>query len=470
MNATAVTSWIPVPGRRLLGLLAAASLLFLWSTPAALVADAVLLAAALVDWARARPPSATREAPRRLSLKGEADVHIELRNLRRRPVDAVVTDDLSPGLERVGAWAPGRVPRRAPLGLAGDATAPLADAGRRDIELPEDAVRVTIPARSYGDVAYRVRAADRGEHAFGDIHLRVLGPWRLAWRQFAVTASATVKVQPGVEELRKQRLAGLRTRLAREGLRRQRQWGEGSAFDSLREYQDGDDPRSIDWKATARREQVIARRYRTERSQNVMLLIDGGRLMTERIDDRERIDHALSAALLLTEAARAHNDRVGVMVFDEQVRSFLPPTAARLARIADRLAEVEPRFVEPNYPFAFTYLARHLRRRSLIVVFTDIIDARASAALLGQLARSAGSHLPLVVALRNPGLEATAGAPVETDEDAYRRAAAEEMLRARAIALEGMRRVGVLVVDAEPGRAIPETLSRYLEVKRRGLL
>lgn len=475
MNAVAVSSRIPIPSRRLLALLAAASPLFLWSTPAALAVDVGLLAAALIDWLRARPPSATREAPRRLSLKGEADVHIELRNLRRRPVDVVVTDDLSPGLERVTGWtANSHVPRRALLGLGGETSAGPAgegpDAGRRDIELPEDALRLTIPPRSYGDVAYRVRAADRGEHAFGDIHLRVLGPWRLAWRQFVAPASATVKVQPGVEELRKQRLAGLRTRLAREGLRRQRRWGEGSAFDSLREYQEGDDPRSIDWKATARREQVIARRYRTERSQNVMLLIDGGRLMTERIDDRERIDHALSAALLLTEAARAHNDRVGVMVFDEQVRSFLPPTAPRLSRIAERLAEVEPRFVEPNYPYAFTYLARHLRRRSLVVVFTDIIDARASAALLAQLARSARSHLPLVVALRNPGLEAAADAPVETDEDAYRRAAAEEMLRARAVALEGMRRAGVLVVDAEPGRAIPETLSRYLEVKRRGLL
>jgi uncharacterized protein (DUF58 family) len=158
------------------------------------------------------------------------------------------------------------------------------------------------------------------------------------------------------------------------------------------------------------------------------------------------------------------------MVFDEQVRSFLPPATPRLSRIADLLAGVQPRFVEPNYPFAFTYLARHLKRRSLIVVFTDIIDARASSALLAQLARSAVSHLPLIVALRNPGLELAAGAPVASDADAFRRAAAEEMLRARAVALGGMKRAGVLVVDAEPGQAIPDTLSRYLEVKRRGML
>jgi uncharacterized protein (DUF58 family) len=471
--ADAIPSRVPLPGRRLLVLVAAASLLFLWSSTAAFLADGVLLLAAVVDWFRAAAPSAVREAPRRVSLKAEADVRLELRNLARRIVDVVVTDDLPSGLERVGGWRKaGPSAHRPMLGLAAAEMARerRSELARRDIETPEDAVRLSIPARSYGDVGYRVSATERGEHALGDIHVRVLGPWGLAWKQVRVPASGTIKVQPGVDELRRQRLSGLRSRLAREGLRRQRRWGEGSAFDSLREYREGDDPRSIDWKATARRDQVIARRYRTERSQNVMLLIDAGRLMTERIDDRERIDHALSAALLLTEAARAHNDRVGVMVFDEQVRSFLPPSTPRLSRIAERLAEVQPRFVEPNYPFAFAYLARHLRRRSLVVAFTDIIDARASAALLAQLARSTASHLPLIVALRNPGLEATASAPVSTDEDAYRRAAAEEMLRARAVALEGMRRAGVLVVDAEPGDAIPETLSRYLEVKRRGLL
>lgn len=466
-------SRVPIPGLRLLGLLAAASLLFLWSTAAALVADAVILSLGIVDWVRASVPTGSREAPRRLALQSTGDVRVELRNLAQRPIDVLVSDDLPPGLERATPWrTSSRAATRPMLGMDPDGARepPEPSAAGRDVELPEDAIRITVPARSYGDVAYAVRAVERGEHTIGDLHFRVAGPWRLAWKQARVSAASTVKVQPGAEDLRKQRLAGLRTRMTREGMRKQRRWGEGSAFDSLREYQEGDDPRSIDWKATARREQVIARRYRTERSQNVMLLVDAGRLMAERIDDRARIDHALSAALLLTEAARAHHDRVGVMVFDEQVRSFLPPTTPRLGQIAERLAEVQPVPVEPNYPYAFTYLARNLRRRSLVVVFTDIIDARASSALLSQLARSAGSHLPLIVALRNPGLETTASAPVANDEDAYRRAAAEEMLRARAIALEGVRRAGVLVVDAEPGEAIPETLSRYLEVKRRGML
>lgn len=463
---------VPVPSRRFLAAVALVAPVFLARAPVALALDAALLAAFLLDWYRARAPSVSRETPKRLSLRGAADVRYEIRNLQLRATDILLTDDLSPGLERAGPWREAsKTPNRPLLGLESGRAPPSAGAGEgRDLETPEDSIRLSVPPRSYADAAYRVRAVDRGVHEFGDVHTRVLGPWGLAWRQFRVRASASVTVQPGAEELRKQRLGGLRSRLAREGLRRQRQWGEGSAFESLREYSEGDDPRSIDWKATARREEVIARRYRTERSQNVMIVIDGGRLMTEQIDDRERIDHALSAALLLTEAARAHGDRVGVMVFDEQVRSFLPPATPRLSRIADLLAGVQPRFVEPNYPFAFTYLARHLKRRSLIVVFTDIIDARASSALLAQLARSAVSHLPLIVALRNPGLELAAGAPVASDADAFRRAAAEEMLRARAVALGGMKRAGVLVVDAEPGQAIPDTLSRYLEVKRRGML
>lgn len=466
---------LPIPSRRLLGLLAVAAALFLLSTPIALAADAALLILAFVDWRRTMPPGLHRETPPRLPLMGEASARVELRNIARRRMHVLITDDLSEGLERVGGWREvdlAASTRRAVLGVAGDRDAENAYAGeeRRDLETPEDSIRLVVPARSYADVTYDVRAPTRGTHVFGAMHTRVRGPWGLAWRQFREEASAPLRVQPGVEDLRKHRLSGLRSRLARAGLRRQRQWGEGSAFESLREYQEGDDPRSIDWKASARREQIIARRYQTERSQNVMLVIDAGRLMTERIDDRERVDHALSAALMLTEAARTHGDRVGVMVFDAQVRSFLPPTTPRLSRVADLLAGIEARVVEPNYPFAFTYLARHLRRRSLIVLFTDVIDARASAAMLGQLARTASSHLPLIVALRNPGLEEAATAAVADEEQAYRRAAAEELLRARAVALEGMRRVGVLVVDAEPGQAVPEAVSSYLEVKRRGRL
>ncbi|MBA3970356.1 MAG: DUF58 domain-containing protein, partial [Gemmatimonadetes bacterium] len=249
-----------------------------------------------------------------------------------------------------------------------------------------------------------------------------------------------------------------------------RQRGEGLSFESLREYVPGDDPRRIDWKATARRGAATVRQFEAERSQNVLLMIDAGRLMSERIGGRERLDHALAAALLLADVAGKHGDRVGAFVFADRVQRFLPPARTPLARLADALGGTEARPVEPDYPGAFTFLAGQLRKRSLLVLFTDVIDPDASAALVGHLAAAARRHLPLVVALRNPELESAAVAPVQGEADVFTRAAAEELLGARAIALAAMHRAGVLVADTRPSDAVPLVVNRYLEVKQRGLL
>ncbi|MGI9189339.1 MAG: DUF58 domain-containing protein [Longimicrobiaceae bacterium] len=427
-----------LPTPRLLLALAAAAPLWLLGWRAALAADLLILGAALLDGVLARgspSPRVERVAPTRVSLGSLFPVRLEVVNPTPRPLTLQVTDDLPGGLEREGAdrW--------------------------EAIVAPGDALRVT----------YTVGAAERGAHALGDVHLRVRGPLGLVWREQRIPRADPLSVQPGIEGLRRQRLLGLR-RLRDAGVRATRERGEGGSWESLREYVRGDDPRGIDWKATARRGEPMVRLREAERSQNVLLVIDAGRLMTERIGDRERIDHALSAALLLAEVATRHGDRVGLMVFAESVRQWIPPRRLPLGRVSEALGAVQPTLAEPNYPAAFLHLARRLRRRSLLVVFSDVIDPRASAALVAHLGRAAGRHLPLLIALRNPDLDVAAEAVVTERADALRRAAAEELLQARAVALAAMRRSGALVADVAAGGAVAATVNRYLEVKRRGLL
>src|SRR5690606_21399876 len=155
-----------------------------------------------------------------------------------------------------------------------------------------------------------------------------------------------------------------------------------------------------------------------------------------------RLDSALSAALLLAEVAAQHGDRVGLLVFSDRVDLFLPPSRAPLRHLAEPLADVQARLVEPDYPGAFAFLSRQLRRRSLVVLFTDVIDAQASAALLAHAGAATRRHLPLAVAIRNPALERVASAPAPDEAAVYRRAAAEELLQLRALALAIMRRAG----------------------------
>jgi uncharacterized protein (DUF58 family) len=427
-----------LPSRRFAALLAALSLAFLVDPVLALALDAALLLAAAADALalyRQPAPRLDRASPARVGLLATAAVTIHIENPARRRVRLRWTDDLPRGLEREGP------PER----------------------------EETVPARGERRATYTVRGTERGPAVLGDIHIRLLGPLGLVWRRLRARRADTVVVQPGLLDLRRHRVLALHDPAA-PGLRAVRRLGEGREFERLREYVRGDDTRRIDWKATARHGAPIVREYEAERSQSVVLALDAGRLMSERIQGRERLDHALAAALVLADAATSRGDLVGVFIFADRVQSYLPPGRTQLAAVAAALGDVDARLVEPDYPAAFQYLAAKLRRRSLVVLFSDVVDAAVSAPALGHLGSAARRHLPLLVAIRNTELEAAATSPAATEPDVFRRAAAEELLQARAVALAALRRRGVLVADVRPEHAVPETLARYLDVKRRGLL
>src|SRR5207247_231071 len=180
---------------------------------------------------------------------------------------------------------------------------------------------------------------------------------------------------------------------------------------ALREWVPGDDLRHIDWKATARRGKVITRQYEAERRQQVLLVLDTGRLMTADVAAGvARLDFAVQAALELAYAAAQHDDNVGIMTFADGVQHFVAPERGRtgVRRVMDVLAEVQPKLVEPDYPGAFRYLAARNRKRALTVLFTDVIDRFASDALVANVATLRPRHLPLAVTLRNPELDAAA--------------------------------------------------------------
>jgi uncharacterized protein (DUF58 family) len=427
-----------LPTRRLAAGVAAAGIAFVLGTTFALLLNALLLVLVAVEAValyRLPLPRLVRSAPARVPLGETVAVQVELANDAAADRRVAWTDDPGAGLQHDGA----------------------------------DTFEAVLPSRGSVIQGYRLRGTARGRTALGDMHFRVCGPLELLWRRGRVTAQDEIVVQPGLRELHRHRLLALQQRTG-AGSRSVRELGDGREFERLQEYTRGDDPRHLDWKATARRGQLIVRKYEAERSQSIMLAIDAGRLMMERFDGRERLDHALAAALVIADVARVFGDAVGVLLFADRVQAFLPPARHPLGRVADVLASVEARRVEPDYPAVFHYMGRQLRRRSLVVLFTDVIDARASAALLEHLAVHARRHLPLIAALRNVELDAAAMATVTDEAGAFRRAAAEELLQARTVALAAVRRHGVLVADVRPDAATAETLSRYLDVKRRGLL
>lgn len=317
-----------------------------------------------------------------------------------------------------------------------------------------------------------VRPERRGKGAGGTIHLRMLGPWGLCWRQGRRELPWRAIVYPNLVGASLRSLPTQAQRRREAGFRSVRRLGEGRMFESLKEWVPGEDTRTIDWKATARRGKVMARQYEDERRQQVLLVIDAGRMLTAEVDGRPRLEAVVEAALHLAHSAVEHDDNIGLMVFADEVQQFLPPARGRraLRGVLDALAAIEGTLVEPDYPAAFAYLAARNRKRALTVLFTDVIDRTASEALVAQIGTLRPRHLPLAVTLRDPSLERLATTRPVTAAAAFERAAAEELLQSREAALADMRARGVLVLDVPPGGASAAVVEQYNHLKRRGVL
>lgn len=331
-----------------------------------------------------------------------------------------------------------------------------------------------VPSDGTLTVQVPLRGMRRAEEPLGPIGARITTLLGLVAARIRVAPADRIRVVPSMSGIRRFRLLAMQHRLGTAGVRDLKRRGEGQGFAALREYAVGDDPRHIDWKASARRAKLITREFTIERSQTVITLIDAGRGMTQLAGEFPRFEHALSSAMILTDVAASAGDRVGAMVFDDGIRAFVPAQRSRgaLHAIRDAVVPVTASSREPDYAAAFRHLAVHQRKRALVVLFTDVLGVRASRALVAHVSRSAQRHLALVVALRNDLLAgmATTGATVSRTADLYASAAAAELLESREEALERMRRAGAVVLDVSPSAMTAAVINRYLELKGRGAI
>lgn len=332
---------------------------------------------------------------------------------------------------------------------------------------------LSLAPRGRGELAFSLEGRTRGEAPLGDVALRVCTPFGLVARTLHHRLDDRIVVAPSLAGVRRFRWLAVHQRLAAAGIRDARRRGEGRSFARLRDYVPGDDPRHIDWKATARRGHPITREFTIEQSQTVYVLVDAGRSMTQLAGEFPRFEYALSAGLVLADVAASAGDRVGAMVFDDRIRALVPAQrgAAALQAMRNALVPVQPSLAEPDYAAAFRALAQRQRKRALIVLITDVLEPRAARALLAHLTRGVSRHLAVVVALRNEALLATAALPAGGGTDAvYESAAAAELLAERAMALQRMRDAGVVVLDVAPDAMAAAVVSQYLELKARGAL
>ena len=319
-------------------------------------------------------------------------------------------------------------------------------------------------------LSYSVTPPRRGLFRFGDLHLRYRGRLGLVVRQARVDADHEIKVYPDVQAVERFDLLARAGRLRELGLKAAKLRGTGTNFESVREYIPGDEFRWINWKATARRGKPQSNEYQIEQAQNVFLLLDTGRMMVTRAGSLSRLDHAINAALMLAYVASTKGDRVGAMAFAQEIQGYLVPGKGRsqVARMIDFLYPLLPEMVESDYVRAFSFFAAKNHKRSLVCVFTDLIDEEVSGLLLAHLAALAPPHIPVCITLRDPLLDQAARAEITETSVVYTKAVAEQVLADRTRARHFLERRGVIVVDVPPEELSVAAVNKYLELKERG--
>ncbi len=408
------------------------------SLGAVLLVDVVLLAVLLVDVALAGSPRSlafARSGDATTRLGDEATVTLTVRNTGSRAVRGVLRD----------AWAPTagvRITRHA------------IDVG------PDRVVRVSSV----------LRPVRRGERRPDLVTVRSFGPLRLAGRQASHAVPWFVRVLPGFPSRKHlpSRLARLRELDGRTALMIR---GQGTEFDSLREYVVGDDVRSIDWRATARASDVMVRTWRPERDRRVLLVLDTSRTSAARVGDGTRLDTTIDAAFLLGALAGRAGDRVDVLAFDRGVRAEVRGAAVTelLPRMSEALAPVEPQLVELDARGLVSAVNARVRQRALVVVLTALDPAALQDGLLPLLPGLAARHTLLLASVRDERL-AELAADRHDAPAVYAAASAEQAVAARDAMTQTLLRSGVEVVDAGPDELAPRLADRYLALKAAGRL
>lgn len=384
-------------------------------------------------------------SPRRLVLRRDGDTSTRLGE------QAVVS-------LRVRNEGPRRV-----RGVLRDAWAPTAGVAvtRHAIDLAPE--RVTT-------VSAVLRPVRRGERRPDLVTVRSLGPLRLAGRQSSIAVPWGVRVLPGFPSRKHlpSRLARLRELDGRTALLVR---GQGTEFDSLREYVEGDDVRSIDWRATARSADVMVRTWRPERDRRVLLVLDTGRTSAARIGDGTRLDASMDAAFLLGALAGRAGDRVDLLAFDREVRADVRGAAATelLPRMSDALASVEPLLVEADAHGMVAAIDARVRQHALVVLLTALEPTALQEGLLPYLPGLAARHTVVLASVRDARLAELAAARGDAPST-YDAASAEQAIAARDRTTELVARSGVEVVDAGPDEIAPLLADRYLALKAAGRL
>ena len=334
------------------------------------------------------------------------------------------------------------------------------------------AVTVLARAKNEATATYHVRPSQRGDAKLGDCYVRYQSLIRIAERWVRAPLAQTVRIYPNLEDARRHSIYLLRSRQIALEKRHTRVRGIGREFESLREYQTGDEYRDICWTAAARRGKLVTRIYQIERSQTVWIVIDSGRLMRARVGNFSKLDHAVNSALSLAQVALYSGDRVGMIAYGRGIRHQLPAAkgSAHLRQMIDQLALVQEEGSEADHLQMAARLLTDQKRRSLVVWLTDLAETAMTPEVIEAASMMMPRHLVLFVVIGQPDLGELASKTPQSESEMYQVAAAQEMVHRRELLLARLRERGALALEVSSGAVSPVLVNAYLQIKERNQL
>lgn len=380
---------------------------------------------------------ATRITPEKLSNGDENPINVSIRNYYSFPISAKIIDEI-PFQFQV-----------------------------RNFQIIRN-----VKASSEDEINYYLRPTERGEYSFGNLNIYVSSPLRLISRRFTFNKDQMVPTYPSYIQLRKYDLMAFSNNLFQYGVKKIRRIGHTMEFEQIKEYVQGDDIRTLNWKATAKKNSLMVNQFQDEKSQSVYMAIDKGRLMKMPFNKLSLLDYAINATLVLSNIILKKQDKAGMFAFSKKVenRVVAEKRSSQMQKILESLYNIKTDFFESDFSRLYADIKKNINQRSLIILYTNFETLDSLHRQLPYLKGIAKNHLLVVVFFNNTELNDLINKKAENIQEVYDKVIAEKFAFEKRLIVSELKKYGIYSVLTQPENLTLDTINKYLEIKSRGIL
>jgi len=379
----------------------------------------------------------TRIAPEKLSNGDENAIGINIKNYYTFPIGVKITDEIP-----------------------------------EQFQVRNFEIKRQIKASSQDDIQYYLRPTERGEYTFGNLNIYVISPLKLISRRFTFNKDQMVPTYPSYIQLRKYDLMAFSNNLFQYGVKKIRRIGHTMEFEQIKEYVQGDDIRTLNWKATAKKNSLMVNQFQDEKSQSIYMAIDKGRVMKMPFNGLSLLDYAINATLVLSNVILKKQDKAGMFAFSKKVenRVVAEKRSSQMQQILESLYNIKTDFFESDYSRLYADVKKNINQRSLIILYTNFETLDSLHRQLPYLKGIAKSHLLVVVFFQNTELNEIINSKAVTIQEVYDKVIAEKFAFEKRLIVNELKKYGIYSVLTQPENLTLDTINKYLEIKARGIL